>query len=108
MRMPLGDINEAERSERAREGSEADSLQRTFANAPEVAQKQREYLRAVTSGVDPSLRELIILTITRQLENPYCWGAHVSLAIDGTTLTKEQIRAIRAGDDRPFEPSIVR
>jgi alkylhydroperoxidase family enzyme len=102
VRMPEGQISSEEREERSREGTEADNLQRTFANAPEVAHRQRQYLRAVTSGLEPRLRELAILGVTRQLGNNYCWTAHVEPAL-ALGLSEAQLRALRDGDDSAYE-----
>src|SRR5258708_15890748 len=103
VRMPEGQISSEEQGERNLEGTEADSLQRTFAHAPEVAYRQRQYLRAVTSGLDPRLRELAILGITRELGNRYCWTAHLEPAI-ALGLTETQLRALRARADSPSHP----
>lgn len=102
VRMPEGQISPEEQEERTREGTEADSLQRTFAHVPEVADRQRQYLRAVTSGLEPRLRELAILGITRQLGNSYCWTAHLEPAM-ALGLTEEQLRALRDGDDAAYD-----
>jgi alkylhydroperoxidase family enzyme len=102
VRMPEGQISSEEQEERNLEGTEADSLQRTFAHAPEVAYRQRQYLRAVTSGLEPRLRELAILGITRQLGNRYCWTAHLEPAM-ALGLTESQLRALRDGDDSVYD-----
>jgi alkylhydroperoxidase family enzyme len=102
VRIPEGQISKEEQDERTREGTEADSLQRTFAHAPEVAYRQRQYLRAVTSGLEPRLRELAILGITRQLSNSYCWTAHLEPAMT-LGLTGAQLRALRDGDDSAYD-----
>jgi 4-carboxymuconolactone decarboxylase len=102
--MPEGEISSEEQEERNLEGTEADSLQRTFAHAPEVAYRQRQYLRAVTSGLEPRLRELAILGITRELGNRYCWTAHLEPAL-AMGLTEMQLRALRDGDGSAYDPA---
>lgn len=77
------------------------NLQKVVANAPAVATKQYELLRAISDGMDPRLKELVILCHSKLTLNVYCWGHHVPVGI-GAGLTTEQVLGIREGDFSAF------
>jgi alkylhydroperoxidase family enzyme len=82
---------------RAREGSSPPNLQLAVAHAKEVARGQLELVRAITAGMEPRLKELVILQHARISGNAYCWGHHVPPAL-AAGLTEVELRALRVGD----------
>lgn len=80
------------------------NLQKVVANAPEVATKQYELLRAISDGMDLRLKEMVILCHAKLTSNTYCWGHHVPVGIDAG-LSVEQVLGIREDDFSAFDES---
>lgn len=92
-----------EKAFRKREGTVAPNMQLALTNAPNVAMRHLELIRAATAGMPPRQKELMILLVGLLTDNDYCWGHHVPLALDaGLSIT--QIRSLRAGDHSVFPP----
>jgi alkylhydroperoxidase family enzyme len=77
------------------------NMQKVVANAPAVAAKQYELLRAISEGMDLRLKEMVILCHAKLTSNSYCWGHHVPVGID-SGLSVEEILAIREGNFSAF------
>jgi alkylhydroperoxidase family enzyme len=78
------------------------NMQKAVANAPEVAKKQYELLRAISEGIDLRVKELVILCHAKLTTNSYCWGHHVPVGI-GAGLSVEQVLGIREDDFSAFD-----
>src|ERR1700719_2237575 len=104
-RVKYAEPNTEEVAARVRDGHQSPpNLQKVVANAPEVATKQYELLRAISDGLDPRLKELVILCHAKLTSNTYCWGHHVPVGID-VGLSVEQVLGIREGDFSAFDDS---
>src|SRR5882757_8558111 len=102
VRVAYGTISPEEETIREREGRPAPNLQRAIANAPEVARLQLELVRAVAAGLDVRRCELTILEHARLVGNAYCWGHHVSRALEAG-YSEDQIRRLMNGDHSGFD-----
>lgn len=92
-----------EKAFRAQEGTTAPNLSLAIANAPEVARRQLELLRAATAGMSFRQKELITLLVGQLTGNAYCWGHHVPAVLEAG-VTTAQIHSLRAGDYSVFPP----
>ena len=102
MRVHYSQVSPEEQAIRERENRPAPNLQLAIANAPAVAEAQLELLRAITGSLELRTRELVILELGRLLDNAYCWGHHVPVAVE-CGVSEEQLRAMRGGDHSPFD-----
>lgn len=100
-RLPPAEPSAEERAIRQREGTISPNIQLAMAHAPLVAQKQLELLRALSEGMSPREKEIVILHISVLTDNAYCWGFHVRPGIRGG-VSEAEIRGILDGDHSMF------
>lgn len=74
-------------------------------NNPEVLAGMRGFFGSLwsDSGLSDRRRELVVLAVTREIDNAYEWHQHVRIA-RGEGVTDETIAAISAGEFDALEP----
>jgi len=81
----------------------ARDVYRSVAHEPEVVRTLRAYIGATWehSGLSDRVRELLLLSLAREIDSEYEWHQHVRITIlEG--LTPEEILAVSAGDFAEF------
>lgn len=100
-RVPLVDPR-PDKTERTGAPPSDNNLHRAIANLPEVADAQRNLIRAITDGLDRRTVELAILAHAALTVNNYCWQHHIVLA-ERAGITDAEIASLRDGRIDVFE-----
>lgn len=85
--------------------SESLNIYRTLGNHPDLLSGFRAYASTLwaESGLDPTERELVILTMAHAARSEYEWHQHVRVALDAG-MDVETIRAVSTGETGSFAP----